>query len=264
MQPAAAEDLPLGRVVRLHFCCRAELPIGSSLRVTGSTLWAPTHLTAQDPTNAHHISVQETTEAIPTSPIDPLGDEEQIASSEESSFSFTSSVELVTTPDQYPLWKTRRPVVVVLHKKSTPLQHHYYRYMVVTPGADGTSEQQVLMDDDNPSTNLGGTTSNEFLEISSVMAWEDPFLENEESESLHRSTASMVSVLSMGAEKKRNLASLPYRTLDISTVTGKIVIAESGEEDIEDGIIRRLDTWNNPDDVSFRPYLIREAVRTNG
>ena len=62
-------SLPPGRVVRLHFCCKAELPIGSSLRVTGSTLWAPAQLTAQDPTNAHHISVEQTSEAMPTTSV---------------------------------------------------------------------------------------------------------------------------------------------------------------------------------------------------
>ena len=30
-----------GRVVRVHLACRAYLPIGSSLRVTGSHLWDP-------------------------------------------------------------------------------------------------------------------------------------------------------------------------------------------------------------------------------
>ena len=50
---------------------------------------------------------------------------------------YTSSVELYTTPETYPLYKTRRPVVVTLHKtKNQTIQHHYYRYLVVTPGAE--------------------------------------------------------------------------------------------------------------------------------
>jgi len=59
---------------------------------------------------------------------------------------------MVTSPDLYPVWKTRNPVVVALpapHASVSSLEdmatdesllemyHHRYRYMVVTPGADG-------------------------------------------------------------------------------------------------------------------------------
>ena len=238
------DSLPPGRVVRLHFCCRAELPIGSSLRVTGSTLWAPAQLTAQDPTNAHHISIEQTSEAIPTTSV--VG--EEIPEEDDSAFTFASSIEMVTTPDMYPLWKTRRPVVIVLHKKNAQIQHHYYRYMVVTPGAHGDEEREIL------GSNFinQGTTSNEDLEISSVMAWEDPFWQDH----MHteQSTASMLSI--EGASSKRNLGSLPYRTIDIQVATGQVIV----DPDLPqvDGV--RMDTWNNGEDDSFRPYLIREAV----
>lgn len=227
------DSLPPGRVVRLHFCCRAELPIGSFLRVTGSTLWAPGQLTAQDPTNAHHISMEQTSQAIPTTSV--LGDTLPDGSDE---FNFCSSVEMVTSPDEYPIWKTRRPVVVVLHKKSQ-IQHHYYRYMVVTPGATSHLEE-------NPCT-----TSNEDTEISAIMAWEDPFLHPNNKMHHTKSTGSMVSVISAGSEqRKRNLASLPYRTLDIHVD----VLESTTPETV------RMDTFNCGEDESFRAYLIREAI----
>jgi trehalose 6-phosphate synthase/phosphatase len=224
------DNLPPGRVVRLHFSCRAEVPIGSSLRVTGSTLWAPAQLTAQDPTNAHHISMEQTSEAMPTTSV--LGESPPDESEE---FNFCSSVEMVTSPEDYPIWKTKRPVVVVLYKKSQ-IQHHYYRYMVVTPGA-------TELEDDR------GATSNEYIEISSVMAWEDPFMDHTSTSVFPtRSTGSLVSVISAGAEqRKRSLANLPYRTLDIHVDACEMT--EHG-----------MDTWNNKEDESFRSYLIREAI----
>lgn len=241
------EEAPPGRVVRLHFCCRAELPIGSMLRVTGSTLWAPSQLTAQDPTNAHHISIEQTSEAMPTTSV--LG--ESIPEDEPGNFNFASSVEMVTTPDTYPIWRTRRPVIVVLHKRSnTQIQHHYYRYMVVTPGAAQGEEERMILGDAVFSG--GGTTSNEDLEISSVMAWEDPFYQKQ----LHteKSTTSMVSMEE--TQNRRYLASLPYRTLDISVENGKVIVDPDANQ--VEGI--NMDVWNNGEDGSFRPYLIREAV----
>ena len=54
-----------GRVVKLHFACRAELPIGSTLRVTSSQLWAPGTLTPSDPTDAKTVSQQATETGLP-------------------------------------------------------------------------------------------------------------------------------------------------------------------------------------------------------
>jgi len=246
------DELPPGRVVRLHFCCKAELPIGSMLRVTGSTLWAPAQLTAQDPTNAHHISVEQTSEAMPTTSV--MGETIPEAEGEDQAFNFASSVEMVTTPDTYPLWRTRRPVVIVIHKKNTQIQHHYYRYMVVTPGA--THGEEERLGDSQQYVQSGGTTSNEDMEISSVMAWEDPFWQQH----MHTevSTASIVSVEGSMGQQVRYLASLPYRTLDINVEQGRVLV----DPDVPqlDGIT--MDTWNNGEDASFQPYLIREAVST--
>ena len=48
---------------------------------------------------------------------------------------YTSSVEMVTSPEEWPVWRTRTPVVVVLRHHHGRVEHHRYRYMVVTPGA---------------------------------------------------------------------------------------------------------------------------------
>ena len=159
---------PPGRVVRLHFTCRAELPIGSQLRVTGSTLWAPTSLTSpQDPMNAHHIAHERTAEAF------PVNEEDVQDSLLDSPALYTSSVEMVTTPDTYPIWKTRRPVVVVLHKNAKQIQHHYYRYLVVTPGASLEDPAEGAVEDTEMV--FAVATTNEFGQASPVMMWENPF-----------------------------------------------------------------------------------------
>jgi hypothetical protein len=50
----------------IHFTCRAELPLGSVLRVTGSASWALTSLNSpQDPMNAHHVAQERSADAFP-------------------------------------------------------------------------------------------------------------------------------------------------------------------------------------------------------
>ena len=265
-----------GRVVRLHFKCRAELPIGSYLRVTGCTLWAPGS-SAQDPTDAHQIAKEEASQAFPAR--DPGeeaaanlddggvgGFDEEATGMPSTSSMYTSSVELVTTPEEYPIWRTRRPVVVVLHKHPKQIQHHYYRYLVVTPGA--TSETGALTmaelaaaeDDDGDETGMidaGGlvSTSEENTGSTRVMMWEDPF------QTLQKSSASGISLDTnrsfitddqLGVTKS-TLINLPYRTVDMDVSTATPIL----EEDAGDV---RIDTWNNRDDISFRPYLIRESL----
>ena len=51
---------------------------------------------------------------------------------------------MVTTPETYPVWRTRKPVVVVLNRHAATkksVQHHYYRYLVVSPGAAQNLEE---------------------------------------------------------------------------------------------------------------------------
>jgi len=226
------QPLP-GRVIRLHFSCRAEIPIGSSLRVTGSTLWSPGHLAQEDPTHAHALASQTASEA----PILSTGGEDwvdaDIFGTIQSSM-YTSSIEMYTTPETYPLWQTRRPVVIVLHK-SKGIHHHYYRYLVVTPGAKEGEDMEggeIIEDDDISESGSErdvepvATTSNEHLGASRVMSWEDPFDES----------------------SKGNLRNLPHRTLDIDAVGNEVLDKD------------RVDVWNGKEDSSFQAYLIREAI----
>ena len=92
-----------GRVVYLHFACRAPLPIGSFLRVTSSQLWAPGTLTPSDPTDAKNISVKANEAALPDNTVDGMlesgigghGDSESVK------LSYASSVEMVTSPGEF-------------------------------------------------------------------------------------------------------------------------------------------------------------------
>lgn len=135
-----------GRVLRLHFSCRAELPHGSSLRVTSSNMWGSEvgngSITKQ---NGGHFEPGQ-------------ADSGQAAI-------FATSVEMVTTPDTYPLWRTRKPVIcVVNHISSTKVFRHRYRYLVVTPGAgihDGYDSKML--------------TTDHFDGVVDVTEWEDPF-----------------------------------------------------------------------------------------
>lgn len=270
-----------GRVVRLHFRCKAELPMGSHLRVTGSTLWAPGSSFANDPTNAHHISEEEASQGLPdggstgNQTVEPIAVESSGGDAALSTSSlYASTVELVTTPDTYPVWKTRRPVVVVLHKSHSQIQHHYYRYLVVTPGAflDGNgktgndsgsgSNLQILEDVEQEETmgQLGGTCTvskgDNHNGNTTVENWEDPY--TKEVTKRADSVLSIKSALSVmetngGTASRAKLLNLPYRTLDINVPTAKRAY-KHGDED------GQIDTWNNPNDESFSPYLIRQAV----
>lgn len=249
-----------GRVVRLHFCCRAELPIGSTLRVTGSTLWAPTHLTAQDSSNAHHVADQNAAQGPAVGSLEVV--DPHVLESSDSKKLYASSIELVTTPEDYPIWKTRRPVVVVMHKTtSSQIQHHCYRYMVVTPGAQVQSLEEYREKEIDTILSGNATTSDSIEGSIPVMMWEDPFphLGNaQQNQSI--STSSLPSVTSM-KEKSTNkaLTNLPYRTLDIEVSTAQVTDNPTSTN-IPQGF-SVFDNWNNGDDFSYRSYLIRESVR---
>lgn len=76
--------------------------------------------------------------------------------------------------------------------------------------------------------------------------------------------------------KRKNLADLPFRTVDVDVVSARVLYEQrrevgtdedamdvegaSGgkEERTDDGI--RIDNWNKADDVSYRPYALREAI----
>lgn len=262
-----------GRVVRLHFTCRAELPLGSFLRVTGSTLWAP-GTAVNDPADAAVVVDRTEAQAFPAPHVE--SEESLVGSGQDTAQTdlYTSSVEMVTTPEEYPVWRTRRPVVIVLPQNRKHMtHHHYYRYLIVSPGGKLTQgfideEEEDLMEEDlTTSSTPVVSTSNEGVGSTAVIEWEDPFL-NQRAETGHltsssssggmragRSRPSAVSLASSvtGARgtglTKMDLRNLPYRTIDIDLATAQ---PESLAED----------RYNEGEDVTFQHYLIREAVRT--
>lgn len=181
-----------GRVVRVHLACRAYLPIGSSLRVTGSHLWDPSETGSPSDTsgarrvvavmgqNAYNVGgsgfaggslgigapnvVNEAETAASgdgrdmLEPGEGVPDHTLMGVHDSHASSYVSSVEMVTSPDTYPIWRTRKPVVLVLTDKKTKRKSsiggledmdaddddyadsavflHHYRYLVVTPGAE--------------------------------------------------------------------------------------------------------------------------------
>ena len=313
-----------GRVLRLHFTCRAEVPIGSFLRVTGSTLWAP-GTSALDPTEAaptvEHINHLDYTgnAGHGTSQNGSLiNGRDTITSSN----LYTSSVEMVTTPETYPIWKTRRPVILLWNRRgsggsaTTPVLHHYYRYLVVAPGTvrkpHSSALSLALPSTDGTTTGTAGSgqslttvqasTSNEATHTGStiVMEWEDPFYTMHQNNqdvtttsssalfgSAHSSTTSLLpggggmnkpsrNVSAVSLNSSVHLASmtnsgtqfrnLPYRTIDVhatttTTANSSVDGGSSSSSSSSSVILNVMDHWNNPDDPTFQPYRIRDAVR---
>jgi hypothetical protein len=251
-----------GRVVRLYFMCRAELPIGSLLRVTGSSLWAPPALgTPSDPMNAHHIAHEEQSEAFPTTAVGGDTVEESLEFWYRHPTSlYASSVEMVTTPETYPVWRTSKPVIVVLHPTASAIQHHYYRYLVVTPGANFITGPNDGKGGDDDTMDIA--TGNEMTSVPTpVMMWEQPFPDvagpTQSSLSLGTVRSGSVAVdQDSPANTLKHLAELPYRTLDINVETTQVVNYSS---DVKE----RMDTWNNPDDRTFQAYQIRQSMNVS-
>jgi len=263
--------VPAGRVVRIHFTCRADLPMGSSLRVTGSSLWAPTSLTSpSDPMNAHTISKETAgTAGFPSFGNDAEDSLEYWFNNTPTNL-YASSVEMVTTPDTYPLWKTKQPVVIVLNETTTSKQRHYYRYLVVTPGASSPTEMDILGDSEVQTMDI--STSDGHDGTVNVMMWEEPDFPGLEKPAILRTTSAtggvhpstsqqsintnMTSVIANDPSSAQNqflrLAQMPYRTLDINVETAQVT--SLAPED-------RLDTWNRPDDTTFKAYVIREMMQ---
>lgn len=200
-----------GRVLRLHFECRASLLIGSTLHVTASSLWAPGSTAVAElihdtnNSNNHNNSKDDANDntksatAFGSSKHNQNGTDNNNTTTEGSSSSslYVSSVAMVTTPDTYPVWKTRTPVVVVLNRHAASkhrVQHFYYRYLVVSPGATTTTttvaqQQQQLMvgssSSEQPGAAKDGNLSSPMVLTSSstsgggstpVSQWEDPFV----------------------------------------------------------------------------------------
>lgn len=256
-----------GRVVRLHFACKAELPIGSSLRVTSSHLFDPGSLTPADPNDAKSASA---TAAHSSLPDNANMDISQMSLSVQQSYA--SSVEMVTSPDEWPVWRTRKPVVITLRHHHGKVEQHRYRYLVVTPGAqeneliDGSAEfmQDVEL---QGASGMGAVTTQDDNYIgTNVMLWEDPFV-------MH--SQGLTSAISLPSVQRQNaaktLGNLPYRTVEIDTITAKVKYQEPDDlmnsdnngtnlapEFTSDGV--QIDTWNRSEDYSFISYCLREEI----
>jgi hypothetical protein len=222
-----------GRVARLHFSCRAAIPMGSSLRVS----------TTLDTTAGNNGSSS--------------GDVQSM---------YQNSIEMITTPELYPVFKTNRPVIVVLHHPShrKNVQHHYYRYLVVSPAVD-----MVNAASEDPSRQYS-TMVHTTYGYPGIVQFENPFPSTTSTSSTTGTPTAMASksgsAVSLASSVGRNssepqashhntfsattttTASLPYRMVDIRIDTADV--AESID-----------DVWDNPDDVTFQPFRIRDAVR---
>ena len=169
--PTDLSNLPVnGKVLRLHFACRARLPHGSMLRVTSSAFWATMASSTNPLTDPSNQNPTNLTAADNTSG-NGTDDRSHGGNGSEESGIYSSSVEMVTDPDTYPLWRTRTPVIAVVNSvggsngidaldddlqrldlnisedseeqrappspRSTEPRvfQHRYRYVVVTPGA---------------------------------------------------------------------------------------------------------------------------------
>jgi len=265
--------VPAGRVVRVHFTCRANLSIGSSLRVTGSSLWSPTSQTSpSDPMNAHTIAKETAaTAGFPSFGNDAEESLEYWINNTPTNL-YSSSVEMVTTPDTYPVWKTKQPVVIVLNETTTDKHRHYYRYLVVTPGASSPADMDILGNNEVQTMDI--STSDGHDGTVNVMMWEEPDFPGLERTSssktstggnsaggVHNSASqqsinsTLASVVTHDPSTSQNdlllLAKLPYRTLDINVETAQVT--SLAPED-------RLDTWNRPDDYTFKAYVVREMI----
>lgn len=244
--------------------------MGSSLRVTGSSLWSPTSLTSpSDPMNAHTIA-QETaaTAGFPSFGNDAEDSMEFWVNNTPTNL-YASSVEMVTTPDTYPVWKTKQPVVIVLNETTTDKQRHYYRYLVVTPGASTTMDMDVLGEKDVQTMDI--STSDGHDGTVNVMMWEEPefpglernnnlksatstsgFHASASQQSINTNVTSIISKDNSPQNQFLQLAQMPYRTLDINVETAQVT-SPSPED--------RLDTWNRPDDTTFKAYVVRETMQ---
>ncbi|EJK59182.1 hypothetical protein THAOC_20629 [Thalassiosira oceanica] len=140
--PPSGRRTDQGRILRVHFACRAPLPIGSTLRVTSSVHAPPllgdgpsdvplepagsggagsgsggddqSSVASGDILGANRrsglddMSISRMDEGGPGTDRDQRREELRMQSR-----LLTNTVEMTTTPDEYPLWRTTRPVVVI-------------------------------------------------------------------------------------------------------------------------------------------------------
>lgn len=160
-----------GRILHLHYTCSAPLPYGTTLRVTTQTRPPPENdvpdgnlnqLLGDDTASVASSNsgsglihdYYDTTGGIPTSTsskIDVSGDVKSGEMNRLHNRLLQNTVEMFTTPETYPIWKTKRPVVVIDEGGDIGTDNtsgdgtseaggggkmvHNYRYVAVTPGA---------------------------------------------------------------------------------------------------------------------------------
>jgi len=184
-----------GRVIKLHFACMARLPHGSSLRVSSSSLWAPIEVSMErsDDDYSHFPSSSSSSSPSSGSAGGVGGKKLGLSSSaitattsttkggrgpSDSYRMYASSVEMFTTPEMYPLWRTRTPVIITASGTVTEspsdgredletdddeelVKEHKYRYMVVTPGAVMAEESFLALANNDDNHDKSGDTGNE-------------------------------------------------------------------------------------------------------
>jgi len=158
-----------GRILHLHYTCSAPLPYGTTLRVTTQTRPPPENdvpdgnlnqLLGDDTASVASSNsgsglihdYYDTTGGIPSSTsskIDVSGDVKSGEMNRLHNRLLQNTVEMCTTPETYPIWKTKRPVVVIDEGGDIGTDNtsgegeiagggqmvHNYRYVAVTPGA---------------------------------------------------------------------------------------------------------------------------------
>ena len=147
--PSPPSPPPPGRVVRVHLACIARLPVGTTLRVTGTHLWDPVEWRRCDGGDGDGGGgVPEEGDEVRGGDLRPSATTSASAGTRDPrshSMCAPGSVEMVTCPDTYPLWRTRRPVVLTSSSSSSSVRggggvlRHRYRYLAVTPGAEAAN-----------------------------------------------------------------------------------------------------------------------------
>ena len=169
-----------GKILRLHFKCHAELPLGTTLRVT-SSIGPPPQNDIPDDDKADGTTTMNNNASS-------SGDDHSVSSDIFSTGTLAdkgsitanlarmqnrllqNTVEMCTDPESYPIWKTTKPVVVIDDggiamerddQNSEGPMLHRYRYVAVTPGSSidwSLCTKRDHDDDGSASTGRGNLT----------------------------------------------------------------------------------------------------------
>ena len=274
----SSSAIPQGRTVRLHFRCRAELALGSQLHVT------TTILDENDSNDNNNNSGKQPPKAQP---------HEQQQFDNEDITTTPLTVPMYTTPDTYPVWKTRRPVVVVLHK-TKGIQHFYYRYQVLTPGATSSTSSTAARHNHHHHHRSTSASSLATSLSSSVVIQIQTDLESGETKSegnntnddgsetgstiLEKSrktfsTAMASPTSSFGSYIKweqpfdkhiTDMANLPYRTINIDVATARVqpllLLQGEQEEEEEEGNNEEGEEEKEENEVDIDTFNNKEDV----